>query len=51
MHVKVVSLVHCRAGSVEVSEEGPDGVQWRRIERKHRWLPAAVPVLSTGVPR
>lgn len=51
MHVKAVSVLHCRTGSVEVSEEGPDGVQWRRIERKRRWLPASLPVLSTGVPR
>ncbi|XP_067283050.1 protein SCAF11 [Pseudorasbora parva] len=45
------TLTQIMAGSVEVCEEGPDGVQWRRLERKRRWLPASVPVLSTGVPR
>uniref|UniRef100_A0A8C1ZU82 Protein SCAF11-like n=1 Tax=Cyprinus carpio TaxID=7962 RepID=A0A8C1ZU82_CYPCA len=47
----VGTLPQIMTGSVEVSEEGPDGVQWRRLERKRRWLPASVPVLSTGVPR
>ncbi|XP_058629498.1 protein SCAF11 isoform X5 [Onychostoma macrolepis] len=47
----VGTLTQIMTGSVEVSEEGPDGIQWRRIERKRRWLPASVPVLSTGVPR
>ncbi|XP_043086692.1 protein SCAF11 isoform X2 [Puntigrus tetrazona] len=47
----VGTLTPIMTGSVEVSEEGPDGVQWRRIERKRRWLPASVPALSTGVPR
>uniref|UniRef100_A0A673KIS6 Protein SCAF11-like n=1 Tax=Sinocyclocheilus rhinocerous TaxID=307959 RepID=A0A673KIS6_9TELE len=47
----VGTLTQIMTGSVEVSEEGPDGVQWRRLERKRRWLPASVPVLSTGVPR
>ncbi|CAM4561425.1 unnamed protein product [Leuciscus chuanchicus] len=45
------TLTQIMAGSVEVCEEGPDGVQWRRLERKRRWLSASVPVLSTGVPR
>ncbi|XP_059366557.1 protein SCAF11 isoform X3 [Carassius carassius] len=47
----VGTLPQIMTGSVGVSEEGPDGVQWRRIERKRRWLPASVPILSTGVPR
>ncbi|XP_016094324.1 protein SCAF11 isoform X3 [Sinocyclocheilus grahami] len=47
----VGTLTQIMTGSVEVSEEGPDGVQWRRLERKRRWLPASVPVFSTGVPR
>uniref|UniRef100_A0A671TAE4 Protein SCAF11-like n=1 Tax=Sinocyclocheilus anshuiensis TaxID=1608454 RepID=A0A671TAE4_9TELE len=47
----VGTLTQIMTGSVEVSDEGPDGVQWRRLERKRRWLPASVPVLSTGVPR
>ncbi|XP_073694121.1 uncharacterized protein scaf11 isoform X2 [Garra rufa] len=47
----VGTLTQIMTGSVEVSEEGPDGVQWRRLERKRRLLPASVPVLSTGVPR
>ncbi|XP_077091295.1 uncharacterized protein scaf11 isoform X3 [Siphateles boraxobius] len=45
------TLTQIMAGSVEVCEEGPDGVQWRRLERKRRLLSASVPVLSTGVPR
>ncbi|KAK9975536.1 hypothetical protein ABG768_020789 [Culter alburnus] len=45
------TLTQIMAGSVDVCEEGPDVVQWRRLERKRRWLPASVPVLSTGVPR
>ncbi|KAG1932569.1 protein SCAF11 isoform X2 [Pimephales promelas] len=45
------TLTQIMAGSVDVCEEGPDGVQWRRLERKRRWLSASVPVLSTGVPR
>ncbi|KAL1275297.1 hypothetical protein QQF64_034920 [Cirrhinus molitorella] len=47
----VGTLSQIMTGSVEVSEEGPDSIQWRRLERKRRWLPASVPVLSTGVPR
>uniref|UniRef100_A0A8C2CHT3 SR-related CTD-associated factor 11 n=1 Tax=Cyprinus carpio TaxID=7962 RepID=A0A8C2CHT3_CYPCA len=44
--IVVFSALHCRTGSVEVCEEGPDDIQWRRLERKRRWLPASVPASS-----
>uniref|UniRef100_A0A672T8L1 Protein SCAF11-like n=1 Tax=Sinocyclocheilus grahami TaxID=75366 RepID=A0A672T8L1_SINGR len=39
------------AGSFEVCEEGPGDVQWRRLERKRRWLPTSVPAPSADVSR
>ncbi|XP_042593452.1 protein SCAF11-like isoform X2 [Cyprinus carpio] len=39
----VGTLTQIMTGSVEVCEEGPDDIQWRRLERKRRWFPASVP--------
>ncbi|XP_059360679.1 protein SCAF11-like isoform X3 [Carassius carassius] len=47
----VGTLTEIVTGSVEVCEEGPDDIQWRRLERKRRWLPASVPSPSTDVSR
>ncbi|XP_057180712.1 protein SCAF11 isoform X2 [Triplophysa rosa] len=47
----VGTVTHIITESVEVCEELPDDVQWSRLERKPRWLPAFSPAISTGFPR